>query len=132
MRHLHPDGGAEPIDGRIIEVPQDRELATARHPYSGFTVYAPTGSIARGEALVTSGGDGRTIECLTCHGADLKGLGDTPRLAGISPTYVVRQLNDFKNGDRSGTLASLMTLTVASLTDEDMVAIAAYLANLDP
>ena len=132
MRHLHPDGGTEPIDGRIIEIPQDRELATARHPYSGFTVYAPTGSIARGEALVMSGGDGRTIECLTCHGPDLKGLGDTPRLAGISPTYVVRQLNDFKNGDRSGTLASLMTLTVASLTDEDMVAIAAYLASLDP
>ena len=79
-----------------------------------------------------TGGDGRTIECLTCHGQDLKGLGDTPRLAGISPTYVVRQLNDFKNGDRDGTLGSLMTLTVASLTDEDMVAIAAYLASLDP
>ena len=43
MRHLHPDGGTEPIDNRIIEVPQDRELATARHPYSGFTVYAPVG-----------------------------------------------------------------------------------------
>ncbi len=132
MRHVHPDGGTEPINGRIIEVPQDRELATARHPYSGFTVYAPTGSVARGEELVTTGGDGRTIECLTCHGPDLKGLVDTPRLAGISPTYVVRQLNDFRNGDRAGTLGSLMTLTVTSLTDEDVVAIAAYLGTLDP
>ena len=132
MRHVHPDGGTEPINGRIIEVPQDRELATARHPNSGFTVYAPTGSVARGEELVITGGDGRTIECLTCHGPDLKGLVDTPRLAGISPTYVVRQLNDLRNGDRAGTLGSLMTLTVASLTDEDVVAIAAYLATLDP
>jgi cytochrome c553 len=81
---------------------------------------------------VTTGGDGRTLECLTCHGPDLKGLGDTPRLAGISPTYVVRQLNDFRTGDRSGTLGALMLLTVANLTDEDIVAITAYLASLDP
>ena len=132
MRHIHPDGGTEPIDNRIIEVPQDRELATARHPNSGFTIYAPVGSIARGEELVTTGGEGLTVQCSVCHGEDLKGLGDTPRLAGISPTYVVRQLNDFKTGDRDGTLGSLMALTVASMTDEDMVAIAAYLASLDP
>ncbi len=132
MRHIHPDGGTEPIDNRIIEIPQDRELAMARHPNSGFTVYAPVGSVDRGEDLATTGGDGRTIECFACHGEGLKGLGDVPRLAGISPLYVVRQLNDFKNGDRDGTVAALMFLTVANLTDEDMVAIAAYLATLDP
>ncbi len=104
----------------------------ARHPNSGFTVYAPVGSVDRGEDLATTGGDGRTIECFACHGEGLKGLGDVPRLAGISPLYVVRQLNDFKNGDRDGTVAALMFLTVANLTDEDMVAIAAYLATLDP
>lgn len=132
MRHLHPDGGTEPIDNRIIEVPQDRELATARHPYSGFTVYTPVGSLARGEDLVTTGAGGRTIQCFICHGVDLKGLGDVPRLAGVSPLYTVRQLNDFKNGDRAGSLAPLMTATVMNLTDEDMVAIAAYLGSLDP
>ena len=132
MRHLHPDGGTEPIDNRIIEVPQDRELATARHPYSGFTVYAPEGSVARGEELVTTGAGGRTIQCFICHGPELNGLGDVPRLAGVSPLYTVRQLNDFKNGDRAGSLAPLMTATVINLTDGDMVAIAAYLATLDP
>ncbi len=132
MRHIHPDGGTEPIDNRIIEIPQDRDLATARHPYSGFTVYAPEGSLARGEALVTTGAGGTTIQCFICHGPDLKGLGDIPRLAGVSPLYTVRQLNDFKNGDRAGSLAPLMTATVINLTDEDMVAIAAYLASLDP
>ncbi len=132
MRHFHPDGGTEPIDNRIIEVPQDRELATARHPNSGFTVYAPAGSVARGEELVTTGAGGRTLQCFICHGTELKGLGDVPRLAGTSPLYVVRQLNDFKNGDRAGGFAPLMTATVINLTDEDMVAIAAYLATLDP
>ena len=132
LRLIHPDGGTEPIAGRIIEVPQEQALATARYPNARYRAYVPTGSIARGEALVTSGADGRTVACATCHGADLKGMLDTPRIAGISPTYVVRQLNDFKNGDRVGTLSSLMLLAVANLTDEDMVAIAAYLATLDP
>ncbi len=44
----------------------------------------------------------------------------------------MRQLNDFRNGDRAGTLGSLMLLAVQNLTDEDIVAIAAYLATLDP
>ena len=132
MRHIHPDGGTEPINGRIIEVPQDSELATARHPYSGFTVYAPAGSLARGEDLATTGANGTTFACSTCHGQDLNGLGDVPRLAGISPLYTVRQLNDFRSGERAGTLASLMNLAVANLTDEDIVALAAYLGSLDP
>ncbi len=132
MRHFHPDGGTESVGNRILELPQNRELVTARHPRSGFTVYAPAGSIARGEELVTTGADGRTIQCIICHGEGVRGLGDIPRLAGISPLYVVRQLNDFKNGDRSGPLAALMTATVMNLTDNDMVAIAAYLATLDP
>lgn len=132
LRLVHPDGGSEPIDGRIIEVPQDRDLATARAPSASYRVYVPTGSIASGEALVTTGGDGRTIACSTCHGPDLKGMLDTPRIAGISPTYAVRQLNDFRTGARVGTLSSLMLLAVNNLSDEDIVAIAAYLATLDP
>jgi len=132
LRLTHPDGGTEPIDGRIIEIPQDADRATARDPNTRYQVYVPTGSVAWGRELVTTGADGRTIACFTCHGPDLKGMLDTPRIAGISPTYVVRQLNDFRTGARVGTLSSLMLLAVNSLADEDIVAIAAYLATLDP
>lgn len=132
LRLVHPDGGTEPINGRIIEVPQDGALATARYPHTSYTAYVPTGSIAWGEELVTTGADGRTVACFTCHGPDLKGMLDTPRIVGLSPTYLVRQLNDFRTGDRVGTLSSLMLLAVNSLSDEDIVAIAAYLATLDP
>ena len=82
--------------------------------------------------VFASGAKGTTFACSTCHGQDLNGLGDVPRLAGISPLYTVRQLNDFRSGERAGTLASLMTLAVANLTDEDIVALAAYLGSLDP
>ena len=132
MRFRQPDGGTEPLGRRIIELPQDRELVTAKHPYSGFIAYVPVGSLARGEELVTTGGAGRTIACNICHGADLKGLGEVPAIVGISPLYTVRQLNDIQTGDRAGTLTALMQATVVSLTEDDMIAIAAYLASLDP
>ena len=132
MRFRHPDGGTEPLGNRILEFPQDRELATARHPYTGFVAYAPVGSIARGEELATTGAGGRTIQCTICHGEDLTGLAEIPGIAGASPIYTVRQLNDIKTGARSGPMTALMIATVANLTEEDIVALAAYLASLDP
>jgi len=132
MLFEHPDGGTEALGYRVIELPEDPELATARHPTSGFIAYAPPGSIARGQELVTTGGNGKTVPCMACHGVDLKGMGDIPGIAGGSPVYNIRQLNDFKTGDRAGTLAALMKPTVANLTTEDMVDIVTYLATLDP
>ena len=54
---LRLDGGeTEPIADRIIEVPDDTERTESlRDPRSGFTAYVPTGSIKKGEALVTTG-----------------------------------------------------------------------------
>ena len=87
-------GETEPIGDRIIEVPDDTERTeTLRDPRSGFTAYVPVGSIKKGEALVTTGG-GKTTRCAVCHGADLKGLGPVPGIAGRSPSYTVRQLFD--------------------------------------
>lgn len=132
MLFEHPDGGTESLGYRIIELPEDRNLVTMRHPTSGFIAYTPPGSVERGRDLATTGGSGKTVPCMACHGVDLKGLGDIPGIAGSSPIYNLRQINDFKTGDRAGTLAALMRPTVANLTTEDMVDIVAYLATLDP
>ena len=66
----------------------------------------PVGSIKKGEALVTTGG-GKTTKCSVCHGADLKGLGPVPGIAGRSPSYTVRQLFDTQRGTRKGVWADL-------------------------
>ena len=119
----------EPIGDRIIEMPDNGEhTETLRDPRSGFTAYVPVGSIKKGEALVTSGA-GKTTRCAVCHGADLKGLGPVPGIAGRSPSYLVRQLYDMQHGTRKGVWADLMKPVVANLTNEDMVAIAAYTAS---
>jgi len=122
----------EPIGQRIIETPEDLEQTELRNDASGFIAYVPVGSIKKGKALVTVGGAGKTIPCATCHGAELKGMGDVPSIAGRSPSYLVRQLYDMQKGARAGAKMQLMKAPVANLTVEDMVSIAAYTASLQP
>lgn len=125
------DTAREPIGQRILEVPENLEHFVSRDSRAHFVAYVPIGSVERGRALV-AGGDARTVACAGCHGPDLHGLGAIPPLAGRSPTYLVRQLYDFKHGARAGTGSDLMQPTVERLEIEDMIAIAAYVASLSP
>lgn len=127
-----PEGGTEPLGRRIIEMPDDVEQFELRDTRSQFTAYVPVGSIAKGEALVKTGGGGTTVPCAVCHGADLKGVGPIPGIAGRSPTYTVRQLYDFKHGARAGASSALMKPTVEKLSEDDMISLAAYVASLAP
>jgi len=127
-----PGNETEALGTRIVEGPEDFERFELRDPHSGFVAYAPIGSIKAGEALVKSGGKGRTIACATCHGTDLQGLGPVPGIAGRSPSYLVRQLYDMQVGTRKGVWSQLMKPVVDKLTAEDMIAIAAYTSSLRP
>lgn len=122
----------EPLGQRIIEVPENTEATeTLRNPRSGFIAYAPVGSIKKGEVLVNTGG-GKTTQCGACHGADLKGLGPVPGIAGRSPSYTFRQMYDMQVGARKGMWADLMKPVVANLSEADMLAIAAYTSSRTP
>jgi cytochrome c553 len=122
----------EPLGQRIIETPENAEATEVlRDARSGFIAYVPVGSIKKGQALATTGA-GKTTQCGLCHGADLKGLGPVPGIAGRSPSYLVRQMYDMQQGARKGTWTELMKPVVAKLTDDDLVAIAAYATSLKP
>jgi cytochrome c553 len=131
--YLTLEGGEkEPLGQRIIETPEDAEgTEVLRNPRSGFIAYVPIGSIKKGEALVTNGA-GKTTQCAVCHGADLKGLGPVPGIAGRSPSYLVRQLYDMQQGARKGTWTELMKSVVAKLSEDDMLNIAAYTSSRTP
>jgi cytochrome c553 len=122
----------EPLGNRIVETPVNGEATEIlRDPHSSFIAYVPIGSVKKGEALVTKGG-GKTTACGICHGADLKGLGPAPSLAGRSPSYLMRQMFDMQQGFRKGTWTEMMKPVVANLTTDDMLNIVAYTASLAP
>lgn len=122
--------GTEPLGQRIIEIPENLDLVELRDPNSGFVAYVPKGAVARGRKLVQSGNG--AFPCTSCHGAKLTGDGNVPGLAGRSPSGIVRQLYDIQHGTRGGPAVDPMKPEVASMTDENRIDIAAYLASLKP
>jgi cytochrome c553 len=123
-------GEKEPIAQRIIEIPENLEQFVNRDTRARFIAYVPPGSIKAGQALAAGGG--RTLSCGSCHGPDLKGLGPIPGIAGRSPSYIVRQLYDYKHGARAGIGSALMKESVEKLNIEDMISLAAHAASLAP
>ena len=55
-----------------------------------------------------------------------------PRIAGMQPVYLARQLICLQNGTSAGKAAALMKGVVTKLTEDDIIAISAYLGTLPP
>src|SRR5204863_3356553 len=88
------EAGMEPLGMRIVETPADVEQTEPlRNPRSGFIAYVPPGSVAKGQALATRGGGGKTVACAACHGEGLRGTDKFPPIAGRSAGYLGRQLS---------------------------------------
>lgn len=130
VRVVDQSAAREPIGQRIIEVPMDQEQFEYRDSYSSFVAYVPVGAVAAGKALVNSGVADRSLACAACHGADLKGAGNVPGIAGRSPSYIVRQLFDIKSALRAGAQVAPMAAIAKRLRTEETLQIAAYLATL--
>jgi cytochrome c553 len=121
-----PGNETEPLGARILEVPENPDFTErARAPHSGMVAYVPPGSIKRGEEIVTTGG-GKTAACTLCHGPELQGMGAAPPIADRQASYIARQLYDYQAGTRQ---SATMKPVVAKLTEDDLIAIAAYVAS---
>jgi cytochrome c oxidase subunit 2 len=77
--------------------------------------------------------------CIACHGPNAEGMPalNSPGLAGQSESYLMRQLWDFKKGNRGAaegdTIGAQMRPMAMALPDGQAIAnLAAYLASLPP
>jgi cytochrome c553 len=128
-----PDGGTEPLGGRIVEFPVELVRHELRDSKAEYVAYVPRGSVARGRALATSDAlPGVKGGCQSCHGSDLHGKRSIPPLAGRFPSYLLRQLINFRTGARSTPNSAPMNAIAAKLSLDDMVAVSAYAASLKP
>ena len=122
----------EPIGQRIIETPEDTRTHRASRCAIGIHRVRAGGQHQEGRSAGQERRQRQDHACGTCHGADLKGLGPVPGLAGRSPSHTVRQLYDMQQGARKGLWTELMMPVVAKLTNDDLLAIGAYTASLAP
>lgn len=88
----------------------------------------------RGQMLVTAGDPKKGLPaCVACHGASLTGMEPgIPGLAGLRPAYVVGQLTRWKVGERHAAEPDCMKRIASRLTDDDISAVAGYLAQRTP
>ncbi len=65
--------------------------------------------------------------CVACHGTDGKATADIyPSLNGQSATYLEMALKAYRDDQRAGGMAMIMTPQATNLSDEDIADIAAY------
>ena len=68
--------------------------------------------------------------CASCHTDTFAGTKGTARIAGQREDYLVKALHDYKSGARSGSGVAAMASVAYSLSDDEISALAHYLAHL--
>ena len=68
--------------------------------------------------------------CSGCHGEKGEGTNKFPRLAGQHTTYLITQMNNFKNAVRKNDSRKVMHAITLRMTEQDMKAAAEYITSL--
>lgn len=111
------------------------DLTAVAAYYAGQTPAAGTVSdeklAAAGKALFDDGNTASGVpSCSGCHLPTGAGNERYPRLAGQHATYTAAQVQAFKTGARSNDKARVMRAVAARMTDEEIAAVAEYIAGL--
>ena len=87
--------------------------------------------LAAGDGLYNNGDPKRgVVACVGCHGANgNSGVASWPKLAAQHTAYTVKQLKNYKDGSRAN---PVMMGMVATLTEQDMANLAAYVNKQEP
>lgn len=86
---------------------------------------------ARAALLVEHGSRPDKIPpCRDCHSAHPKHAFDAPRLEAQQPAYLIKELEDFRSGRRTNDPDRAMRRVASALSNDDIAALAAYLASL--
>ena len=97
-----------------------------------FLVFAAVFSLVSGVSQATAAGDAAagkaaSATCAGCHGPDGNSVNpEWPKLAGQGVPYLVKQLHNFKDGERKNATMAPMAM---GLSDQDMENLAAYFSD---
>jgi cytochrome c553 len=68
--------------------------------------------------------------CASCHGDNIAGSKAVARIAGKREEYITKALHDYKSGVRSGGGVAAMAEVAYPLSDDEITALAHYLARI--
>lgn len=91
-------------------------------------------TLQAGAALAAIGSAEHGVQgCMNCHGPAGMGLAPTyPFLAGQYAIYLEQQLQQWKQGQRKGDIAGIMTNLAKRLTDDEIHAVSLYYGSIRP
>ena len=95
------------------------------------TAPADSATLERGRAIATQGDFHTGVPpCMACHGPRLTGMEPAiPGLVGLRASYIAAQLARWRTGDRSASAPDCMKRVADRLGDDDVHAVAAWLAT---
>lgn len=135
--HRRDDPVAKKFMTPVAETVRPEMSATLAEYFSGLEATpaggGPKNLVEEGKKIFDEGvPEANVPACAACHGADAKGAGAIPRLAGQMYNYTLAQLSNWAKGYRakdpvSGE-ANAMQPIASSMTTEQMKAVAAYLS----
>ncbi len=119
------------FSGAVIAADAASGAAPAAEAAKPVVPGKPKTDPAAGEALYNNGDPSRgVVACVGCHGSNGQSAsGAWPKLAGQHAAYLTKQLKNYKDGTRPN---AVMQGMVATLTEQDMNNISAYLVKQTP
>lgn len=122
-------GMAQPLSTADM---QDLDAYYASQKTKQRTVPAEAVNLAKAGESVYRGGNKSTgvPACMACHGPSGHGIAPQfPRLAGQFPTYIQKQLNEYRSGNRTDDLKIMSDIAVR-LTKKEISELSAYVGGL--
>lgn len=127
---------SDPVMSAQVRSLSDEDMRDLSAYYAEQTVQPGTADpdVAElGESIYRGGNlESGVAACTACHGPQGRGIpmADYPRLGGQHATYVIQQLNAYRDGDRTTDPNGMMRDIASRMTDEEIEAVAEYIQGL--
>jgi cytochrome c553 len=111
------------------------EPKTAEAPPAAGPEVAPPMPMAPSEGVAGSMANTNDAQglfaakCAGCHGKTGEGVGDNPKLVGLTSDQIKSKLMDYKAGKTLGPKTAIMASMAKGLSDEQINALASYLGE---
>jgi cytochrome c553 len=132
---IAPKGkGKGPDTEKMLTVPGSKKQYTAAQIGDGFGPpdWFPDEHPTMPAVVANGRKETGVRACALCHLPSGGGHPESANMAGLNPDYMIRQMTEYKNGNRVGPRAESMIEIAKAITDEDNRAASEYFAKLKP